>query len=141
MLITSRYAFIISRELARAYRADQWLTALDLSELYNINIRVLIGVIRRLTQSGILIVKKEVGISPQYMLSRDPDTMTLYDLWVVMEGEMAFLPCWKLIPGLQCRCNTRNRSPKDCKFFSTIGYSVLEMREKLSSIPLGGLGE
>lgn len=85
-----RYALRLLIDIALQNR-DQYITLKDISERQGISIKYLEQISSLLTKAGLLLSVR--GPSGGYMLSRSPESITIYEILSAAEGPISSVSC------------------------------------------------
>lgn len=126
----TRYGLIACRYLAWGWHNRTWLTAPDIAERYNMNVRALSPALRRLVMTGIL-RSQCGGTRPGFMLSRAPEEVTMLEVVRALEGNFRMDCCRTVLPYVQCSCTEDN-----CRVCGVFRRILDELRDRLSHMSL-----
>ena len=129
--IATRLGIIACRYLVQGYYDNRYISAPEIAEHYNINVRALMPALHQLTKAGVL-RSRVGGTTPGFIYARDPEEISLYQIMVILEGEPYFECCKDLIPSLKCEC----KENEGCGIFSLFHGILDNASEKLSSITI-----
>lgn len=130
-LTSTRISLIVCRGLVRSYKNNTKLTAPELAALYNLNIRILNTSLRTLVKAGVL--NSQVGGSePGFIFSRDPRSISLFEIVTVFEGESKMMCCKDVISNIKCDVD----DCANCLVYGGINQNLRDLSEKLKSISI-----
>ena len=130
-LISTRISLIVCRGLVKSFKNNKKITALELASRYNINVRILNTSLRNLVKSGIL--SSQVGGSePGFIFSRDPKSISLYEIVTVFEGESKMMCCKDVISNIKCD----QEDCANCLVYGGINQNIKDLSDKLKSISI-----
>lgn len=119
ILIATRLGIIACSYLANGYYEHRYISAPEIAERYNMNVRALMPALRQLTRVGIL--RSRVGGStPGFIFSKDPAEFTLLQILNALEGSTDFPCCKELVPNLKCHCEDETK----CKVISLFNGAI-----------------
>lgn len=130
-LVSTRLGLIACQYLIQSYYENRYISAPEISERYNMNVRALMPALRQMTRSGLL-HSRTGGVEPGFIFSRDPKDMFVLELLTVLEGDNEFYCCKEFIQGIKCDCN----SVSDCSMFNVFCNIIEHAKQKLSKISL-----
>lgn len=129
--VATRLGMIACRYLVTGYDENRYISAPEIAQHYNMNVRALMPALRQLTRVGIL--RSRVGGNmPGFIFSKSPKEFTLFQVLTVLEGSSQFLCCKELVPALNCDCYDKSK----CSIFSLFGDVIKDVTKKLSSITM-----
>ena len=129
--IATRLGFIACRYLVQGYYDNRYISAPEIAEHYNMNVRALMPALHQLTKAGIL-RSRVGGTTPGFIFTKDPKDLTLFQIITALEGAVHFECCKELVPGLKCDCKNND----GCGIFSSF-HSILDnASNQLSSITI-----
>ena len=132
LLLSTRLFLIASSYLVQGYGDKVKVTAPNIAERYKMNSRALMPSLRRLTQVGIL--KSQIGgREPGFILSRDPDDISMYEIITALEGEFKMASCHDLISDVECDI----KKCENCTVYKIINKGILSTVENLKKTSLG----
>ena len=126
----TRYGLIACRYLVWGWHNDTWLTAPDIAERYGMNVRALSPALQRLVMAGILRSRRG-GTRPGFMLSRNPEEVTMHEVMRALEGEYRIDCCRSILPGIRCSCETGS-----CRVCGLFRGMLDDLRQRLSGVSL-----
>jgi Rrf2 family protein len=85
-----RYALRMMIDIARQ-NTGEWISIKDISERQGISLKYLEQIVTSLTRSGLLISSR--GPQGGYMLAKHPETITVADIFNVLEGPIEISDC------------------------------------------------
>lgn len=129
MLIVTRLGVIACRYLVKGYYENRYISAPEIAEYHNMNVRALMPALRQLTRMGIL-RSRVGGKEPGFIFANDPAELTLYKILSVLEGDAQFNCCKELMPDLRCDCNDKTQ----CGVFSFFSGVIESAAARLSTI-------
>ena len=131
LLMSTRLGIIACSYLVECYYIDTWVSAPEIAERYNMNVRSLMPALRNMTRAGIL--KSRVGgKNPGFIFSKDPKNFTLWEIVNILEEKAVMECCVDIVPGLKCDCRDKTK----CGIFKILGISIDEIHNRLSSITI-----
>ena len=101
--ISTCYAIQIMLYLTRNNRI---VSSTELSENMHISQRYIIKISGKLRDDGL--INARAGMSGGYIMSKDPSTVSIYDIVTLMEGDMSIPDCAELLPGSDLPCKNTN---------------------------------
>lgn len=101
--IATRLGIMACRYLVKGYYENSYISAPEIAEYYNMNVRAVMPSLRQLTRAGIL-RSRVGGNTPGFIFAKDPGELTLHQIMVALEGDAHFECCRELVPGLNCDC-------------------------------------
>ena len=131
MLIATRLGIIACGYLVSGYYDNRYISAPEIAERYNMNVRALMPALRQLTKSGIL-RSRVGGKEPGFIYAKDPKEYTLYQIIITLEGDARFCCTKELVPKLKCDCEDKS----ECQIFSLFNWVIATATDKLSSISI-----
>ena len=134
ILIATRLGLIACGYLVGGYYESRYISAPEIAQRYNMNVRALMPALHRLVMAGIL-RSRVGGTTPGFIYAKDPKELTLF----AMEGEAAFACCKELVPGLKCDCSCDEKS--SCTMLSLFNGMIDNATEKLSAITVADHAE
>lgn len=134
--IATRLGIIACRYLVKGYYENKYISAPEIAEHYNMNVRALMPSLRQLTHRGIL-HSRVGGSTPGFIFAKDPKELTLYQILITLEGESHFECCKRLIPDLECNCIENN----GCSIFSFFHKLIDNTANQLSAITIAAHAE
>lgn len=129
LLVATRIAIISCQHLSRCYYDNKWTTAPDISERYSINVRSVNNALHILSRAGLL-RSRVGGREPGYIFTRDPKTISLFDIVRAVEGEVDVVCCKDTISELKCECGDKS----NCKLFEHMDSVVKTAYRQLAEI-------
>lgn len=126
----ARYGLIACRYLVWGWHNGTWLTAPDIAERYNMNVRALSPAMQRLVLAGILRSRRG-GTKPGFMLSRAPGEVTMLEVMRALEGNFHMDCCRSVLPNVRCSCDTAG-----CRVCGVFRGMLDDLRDRLSSLTL-----
>ena len=130
-LVSTRCGLIACRYLVQCFYNESYVAAPDIAEKYNMNVRALMPALRQLTRAGIL-RSRTGGKEPGFIFSRNPDSISLLEVLVALEGEAEMRCCKDVIPSLKCDCE----SNVECSIFSLFDGMLEQVKKKLGQISI-----
>ncbi|CDN31944.1 hypothetical protein BN938_1864 [Mucinivorans hirudinis] len=115
--------------MVQGYEENRYISAPEIAEHYNMNVRALMPALNQLTRAGIL-RSRVGGTTPGFIYAKDPKEISLHTILVVLEGEPHFECCKELIKELKCdtkRC-------EECGVFSLFHGVIDNVKNKFSTI-------
>lgn len=129
--IVTRLGIIACRYLVKGYYENRYISAPEIAEYYQMNVRALTPALHQLTKAGIL-RSRVGGTTPGFIFSKDPKEISLYQIMVVLEGEPHFECCKDLLPNLKCD----TEKCEECQLLSLFDGVLNNVRKKFSSISI-----
>lgn len=126
----TRYGLIACRYLVWGWHHGTWLTAPEIAGRYGMNVRALSPALQRLVMAGILRSRRG-GTRPGFMIARNPHVVNMLEILRALEGGLHVDCCRRVIPGLQCSCDTDS-----CRVCSLFGGILGDLRVRLSGVSL-----
>ena len=127
MFLSSTRLFLVAANyLVEGYADNIRLSAPDIASRYNMNSRALMPALRRLTQVGIL-KSQTGGNSPGFIFARDPETISIYEIILAIEGETKFSCCREHVEGVTCEVVSKD----DCMIYKIINEGILHTINQL----------
>lgn len=125
-----RYGLIACRYFVAGWHNKVWITAPEVAEYYNMNVRALNPALQRLVRAGILRSRRG-GNNPGFMLSRNPSEINMLEVMKALGGEMHIDCCKTVMPELKCTCRAEY-----CLICGTLRDTLNSMRAKLTDMSL-----
>lgn len=129
--IATRLGMIACRYLVTGFNEKRYISAPEIAEFYNMNVRALMPALRQLTRVGIL-HSRIGGCNPGFIFSRNPKEVTLFQVLVALEGYIRFPCCRELVPSLNCGCHSK----EVCETFLLMDEVIESVTAKLNSISM-----
>lgn len=126
----TRYGLIACRYLVWGWHHGTWLSAPDVAERYGMNVRALSPALQQLVHAGILRSRRG-GTRPGFMLSRNPEEISMLEVMRALEGEYHIDCCRSVLPGIRCSCDTSG-----CRVCSLFREMLSDLRMRLSGVSL-----
>lgn len=130
-LVTTRLGLIACQYLAENYTEGRYISAPDIAEKYNMNVRALMPALRQLTRVGIL-RSRVGGLEPGFIFSRNPEELSVLDIVLALEGDNEFLCCMDSINGIKCNC----KGKEECVLFESFNKMIHQMKFQLSKMAI-----
>lgn len=130
-LFSTRLGIIACRYLVQGYYAEKYISAPEIAEYYNMNVRALMPALRQLTRAGIL-RSRVGGNSPGFIFSKNPKEFSMYHIITVLEGDFKFECCKELMDGIHCDCVDKT----GCMIFSHLNRLIDSSTRYLSKISI-----
>lgn len=127
---STRLGIIACRYLVQSYYNNKYISAPEIAEHYNMNVRALMPALHQLTKAGIL-RSRVGGTTPGFIYSKDPKELSLHQIMVVLEGEPYFGSCNELISNLKC-----DRKCDDCVLLSLFHGIINNIKKQFSAITI-----
>lgn len=128
LLVSTRLGLIACRYLAEGYEDGKWITAPEIARHYNVNVRSLMPILRKLVQGGVL-YSRVGGATPGFILARPPEEIMLSEVLGLLEGNISIPCCMELIGGLNCDCD----GVVNCKIHEMFSDMVNEAANRLKT--------
>ena len=128
---STRLCLIACRLLVSEYRAGRRICAPKIAEHYKMNVRMLNQSLNMLVRCGILL-SKTGGDNPGYIFARDPQLISLRDVWFALEGDTALKCCREILTSTVCDI----LDPEDCLVYATINHGYMRIKNELTEISL-----
>ncbi len=131
LLSSTRLCLIASVSLVQEYLNGRMVTASDMAATYNFNARSINPSLTRLVRVGIL--RSQVGGKGRgFVLSRDPRTISLFDIVNALEGSNELARCRDMMYGVKCAIG----DCADCHLYIQLNDLYASEGEMLKSISL-----
>lgn len=131
ILIVTRLGIIACRYLVKGYAENRYVSAPEIAEYYNMNVRALMPALRQLTRVGIL-RSRVGGVTPGFIFARNPAEITMHEILSALEGDPKFACCKELISDLKCDCTDKSQ----CGIFHLLSSLIEHSVNKLSTISI-----
>lgn len=131
ILTVTRLGIMACRYLAKGYYENRYISAPEIAEHYNMNVRALMPALRQLTRMGIL-RSRVGGNTPGFIFAKDPKEITLYQILNVLEGDTHFECCKELVPDLKCDCETN----ESCGIYTLFHGIIKHTSNRFSAITI-----
>lgn len=129
--IATRLGIIACRYLVNGYYENRYISAPEIAEQYNMNVRAVMPSLRQLTRMGIL--RSRVGGStPGFIFAKDPALYSMLDIINALEGAATFNCCKELVPELKCDCEDKTA----CGVFLFFNGMIDSATNRLSTMPI-----
>lgn len=129
--IATRLGIMACRYLVQGYYDNRYISAPEIAEHYNMNVRALMPSLRQLTRAGIF-RSRVGGTTPGFIYAKDPKDLTLFQIIIALEGAAHFECCKELVPGLKCDCKDNG----GCGIFSSFNAILSNASDELSTITI-----
>lgn len=128
---STRYALIACRYLAVAYNENRYVTAHEIADRYQMDVRMLMLALNRLIRADIL--RSRVGdAEPGFIFCCDPQEIRMVDVITALEGKHRFVCCREVISGIQCDC----KDVSECQIYCLMNRTILTAMAKLTKLSL-----
>lgn len=131
ILTVTRLGIIACRYLVKGYDENRYISAPEIAEHYNMNVRALMPALRQMTRMGML-RSRVGGKEPGFIFAKDPAEITLYNVLSVLEGDAQFNCCKELMPELKCDCQDKTQ----CGIFSLFNGVIGSATNRLNDISI-----
>ncbi len=128
---STRLALIASRFLVEAYYSGYKIPSTDLASEYNMNTRALMPALRKLTQAGVL-RSQTGGTDPGFIFTRDPKTISLYEVITILEGETMMIKCSAVVNDICCDIEDCD----NCIFYTLTKERIDNLKTKFKNVTL-----
>lgn len=130
-LISTRLGLIACRHLVSGYYQDRYVSAPEIAEKNNMNVRALMPALRQMTRADIL-RSRVGGKEPGFIFSRNPKDISVLDILVALEGESYFVCCKELNSELKCDCMDKHK----CDMYELFNSIISQAKVRLSNISI-----
>ena len=121
---SQRLGLIACRYLVEKYEEQINVSAPDIAQKYNMNVRALMPALRKLTQAGIL--NSQIGgKAPGFMFSKDPKNISLYEVIIELSEERKTWCCRNTTSIINCGMQTCD----SCNIYRTITGGMDKIHE------------
>ena len=129
--LSTRLMLIASSHLVQGYNNKKKITAPYIADRCNMNSRALMPALRRLTQVGIL-RSQTGGSDPGFILSRDPSTISMYEIIGALEDDMVIPSCKEINETLKCDIS----NCENCSIYKIINIGISRITNDLENTSL-----
>ena len=126
---SQRLGLIACRYLVEKHKEQVNVSAPDIAQKYNMNVRALMPALRKLTQAGIL-TSQIGGRTPGFIFAKDPKKISLYEVIIELSGERTMWCCRNTISSIDCGMQTCD----SCKIHKTITSGIDKIYESFKHV-------
>ena len=105
------------------------ITAPEIASKYNMNVRAILPALRALTKAGILI-SQTGGNEPGFIFARDPKTISMFEIIILLEGNLKMYSCHQVVNGICCDLKDCN----NCLIYNGVNNALESIRTTLRSV-------